>query len=236
MLAAPKVASAVWQAIANALPERAVGSACGDCNWFVCGVREPDGKTDVFSDLPAGGWGGTPFNDGMNVTMDPLGNCMNMEAETAELMFPIAYEAFDIRQDSAGDGHHRGGVGSHLKIRFLCEGAMSVETARTREGTPGVNGGQRSSPQRLWHLRADGTQEIVGGLTSDNRWLNPLLRADTSSLMATPSGLKPRRRRLGQSARSSGTGGPRRYAGRVYLCGESARRLWRGCGCRNEDG
>ena len=142
----------------------------------MCGVREPDGKTDVFSDLPAGGWGGTPFNDGMNVTMDPLGNCMNMEAETAELMFPIAYEAFDIRQDSAGDGHHRGGVGSHLKIRFLCEGAMSVETARTREGTPGVNGGQRSLPQRLWHLRADGTQEIVGGLTEDNRWLNPLLR------------------------------------------------------------
>ena len=186
----PKVASAVWQAIANALPERAVGSACGDCNWFVCGVREPDGKTDVFSDLPAGGWGGTPFNDGMNVTMDPLGNCMNMEAETAELMFPIAYEAFDIRQDSAGDGHHRGGVGSHLKIRFLCEGAMSVETARTREGTPGVNGGQRSSPQRLWHLRADGTQDIVGGLTEDNRWLTPCCAA-TSSPMATLSGLKP---------------------------------------------
>ena len=143
-------------------PARARGRfRCGDCNWFVCGVRDADGKTDVFSDLPAGGWGGTPFGDGMNVTMDPLGNCMNMEAETAELMFPIAYEAFDIRQDSAGDGHHRGGFGSSLKIRFLCEGAMSVETARTREGAPGVNGGQRvcrngcgicrrTEPKKLW--------------------------------------------------------------------------------------
>lgn len=176
VLAAPKVASAVWQAVAKALPDRAVGSACGDCNWFVCGVREADGKTDVFSDLPAGGWGGTPFADGMNVTMDPLGNCMNMEAETAELMFPIAYEAFDIRQDSAGDGCHRGGLGSNLKIRFLCDGAMSVETARTREGTPGVNGGRRSAPQRLWHLSPDGGEKIVGGIDEAGRWHNPLLR------------------------------------------------------------
>ena len=58
----------------------------------------------MFSDLPAGGWGGTPFNDGMNVTMDPLGNCMNMPAETAELLFPIEYEAFELRCDSRGTG------------------------------------------------------------------------------------------------------------------------------------
>ena len=176
VLAAPKIASAVWQAIARALPDQAVGSACGDCNWFVCGVRTPDGQTDVFSDLPAGGWGGTPTNDGMNVTMDPLGNCMNMEAETAELMFPVAYEGFDIRQDSAGDGRYRGGLGARLKIRFLCEGALGVETARTREGTPGVNGGMRSAPQRLWHLHANGRQEVVGGMTEDGQWSNPLLR------------------------------------------------------------
>ena len=173
--AAPKVASAVWQAIAKALPDQAVGSACGDCNWFVCGVRDAEGNTDVFSDLPAGGWGGTPFNDGMNVTMDPLGNCMNMEAETAELLFPVAYEAFDIRQDSAGDGRFRGGFGANLKIRFLCEGDMNVETARTLEGTPGVNGGGRSAPQRMWHLTQDGSRRVIGGINEEGKWLNPLL-------------------------------------------------------------
>ena len=112
----------------------------------------------------------------MNVTMDPLGNCMNMEAETAELMFPVAYEAYDMRQDSAGDGRYRGGVGAHFKVRFLCDGTLSVETARTREGTPGVNGGLRSAPQRLWHLSPDGTKKVVGGVTEEQKWLNPLLR------------------------------------------------------------
>ena len=176
VLAAPKVASAIWQTIAKAIPDRAVGSACGDGNWFVCGVRDPDGKTDVFTDLPAGGWGGTPFNDGMNVTMDPLGNCMNMEAETAELLFPmIAYEAYDLRPDSAGAGRYRGGLGSNLKVRFRCEGQMNVETARTIEGTPGVNGGLRSVPQRLWHHYADGRREVVGGIKEDGEWVSPLL-------------------------------------------------------------
>lgn len=176
VLSAPKVASAVWQAVAKAIPARAIGSACGDGNWFVCGVRDAKGKTDVFTDLPAGGWGGTPFNDGMNVTMDPLGNCMNMEAETAELLFPmIAYEAYDLRQDSAGAGLHRGGLGANLKVRFRCEGQMNVETARTIEGTPGVNGGLRSVPQRLWHIYPDGRREVVGGIKEDGTWTSPLL-------------------------------------------------------------
>ncbi len=176
VLAAPKVASAVWQTIAKAIPDRAVGSACGDGNWFVCGVRDAEGKTDVFTDLPAGGWGGTPFNDGMNVTMDPLGNCMNMEAETAELLFPmIAYERYDLRQDSAGAGRYRGGLGANFRVRFRCEGQMNVETARTIEGTPGVNGGHRSVAQRLLHEFPNGDRKVVGGIKEDGEWTNPLL-------------------------------------------------------------
>ena len=52
---------------------------------------------------------------------------------------------------------------------------MNVETARTIEGTPGVNGGLRSVPQRLWHLYADGSKEVVGGIKEDGEWVSPLL-------------------------------------------------------------
>lgn len=68
--------------------------------------------------------------------MDPLGNCMNMPAETAELFFPIAYEAFELRKDSAGPGQHRGGLGAVFKVRFLGGGELGMETARTLEGSP----------------------------------------------------------------------------------------------------
>ena len=174
-IASSKITSAVWQALAKAIPDRVTGSTCSECNWFVASTRDLQGATNVFSDLPAGGWGGTPFNDGMNVTMDPLGNCMNMPAETAELLFPIEYEAFELRCDSAGAGKHRGGLGAVFKVRFRCDAELSMETARTREGSPGVNGGGRSAVQRSSHIFTDGRDLVIGGLSPNGAWTNPLL-------------------------------------------------------------
>ena len=172
-----KITSALWQALAQAIPDQVTASTYAECNWFVSSVRAPNGQTDVFSDLPAGGWGGTPYSDGMNVTQDPLGNCMNMQAEVAELMFPIAYEAFELRQDSAGPGRYRGGLGAHFAVRYCAEGELSMETARTIAGTPGVNGGGPSAVQRAIKESADGHREVIGGWTPEGQWKNPLLTA-----------------------------------------------------------
>jgi N-methylhydantoinase B len=176
-LTSAKITSAIWQALAKACPAKATGSTSADCNWFVSSVVAPNGATDVFSDLPAGGWGASPYADGMNVTEDPLGNCMNMPAETAELLFPIAYEAFELRTDSAGPGKYRGGLGAIFKVRYLSEGALSMETARTLEGSPGVAGGQHSAVQRQTKIHLDGHQEVIGGLDPQGAWRNPLLCA-----------------------------------------------------------
>lgn len=176
-LTSSKITSAIWQALAKAIPERVTGSTFAECNWFVAATRDPAGNTDVFSDLPAGGWGGTPHGDGMSVTMDPLGNCMNMPAETAELLFPIEYESFELRQDSAGPGKFRGGLGAVFKVRFLCDAELSMETSRTREGTPGANGGGRSAVQRSHKLVDGGTNTVIGGMNNSGEWTNPLLAA-----------------------------------------------------------
>lgn len=174
-LTSSKITSAIWQALAKAIPKKVTGSTGADANWFVASCVSPDGKADVFSDLPASGWGGTPYADGMSVTMDPLGNCMNMPAETAELFFPIAYEAFELRQDSAGAGRHRGGLGAVFKVRFLGGGELGMETARTIEGSPGAAGGLPSAVQRSSHIYADGSEEVIGGFDEKGVWKNPLL-------------------------------------------------------------
>lgn len=176
-LTSSKITSAIWQALAKACPDRITGSTNAECNWFVSSVVAPDGSTNVFSDLPAGGWGGTPYADGMNVTEDPLGNCMNMPAESAELLFPVAYEAFELRTDSGGPGRHRGGLGAVFKVRYLCDGELSMESARTLEGSPGANGGQRSDVQRQIRIRADGSREVIGGLDEQGHWKSPLLES-----------------------------------------------------------
>lgn len=172
---ATKIGAAIWQALEKAIPERVTGCTCSETNWLMASTTDADGNTDVFSELPAGGWGGTPFGDGMSVTMDPVGNCMNMPAETAELFFPIEYEAFELRQDSAGAGRNRGGLGAIFKVRFLCDAELSMETSRTRLGSPGANGGGRSDVQRQTMFDISGTSTVIGGLAPDGSWSNPLL-------------------------------------------------------------
>lgn len=174
-LTSSKITAAIWKALSDAIPERAVAPTFAECNWFVCSVKDPkSGENFVFSDLPAGGWGGTPQHDGMSVTQDPLGNCANLSAEVAELLFPIRYDAFDLRSDSGGAGRNRGGLGSRLAITLLGSAEVSIETSRTRNGSPGVAGGSSSIAQRVSRIGADGALDVIGGVSPDGEWHNPL--------------------------------------------------------------
>ncbi len=174
-LVSSKITVAVWQALAKAIPDKVTGATYGEGNWFVSSTTGPDGVTGVFSDLICGGWGGTPYSDGMSVTEDTLGNCMNMPAEIAEILFPIEYEGYDLRQDSAGAGKFRGGLGSVFKVRFLCDAELSMETSRTLEGAPGTNGGLPSAVQRSLKIDAEGKVHVIGGTRPDGSWTSPLL-------------------------------------------------------------
>jgi N-methylhydantoinase B len=172
-----KITAAIWLALAKAIPDQAIAPTCSECNWFVASASDPEtGELHVLSDLPAGGWGGTPFADGMHVTMDPLGNCQNLPAETAELLFPVRYNSYEMVTDSAGPGRHRGGCGVRLEVEFLGRGQIiTMETSRTREGSPGVNGGGRASRQRQLRRTPDGALETIGGLADDGTWYPQML-------------------------------------------------------------
>jgi len=175
---AAKINSSIWLAMSKAVPENAIGGTMSDINWLVCAVTDPDSRRQtVFSDLPAGGWGGMNDMDGASVRFDPTGNCMNLSAEVAELCYPIIYEAFDLRKDSAGPGTHRGGLGARLQFRFLGDAELSIETSRTLKGSPGVEGGGESAKQRLYKLSVDGESEVIGGIADNGSWHNPLLAA-----------------------------------------------------------
>jgi N-methylhydantoinase B len=175
--ASSKICAAIWMALAQAIPEQVVAPTFAECNWFTASAADPEtGELSIFADLPAGGWGGTPFNDGMDVTQDPLGNCQNLPAETAELLFPIRYNACEMIPDSGGPGRYRGGAGIRLEVEFLGRGEIiTMESSRTREGTPGVLGGQQGSRQRQRRRRADGELETIGGLADDGTWLPQML-------------------------------------------------------------
>ncbi|MBM4228727.1 MAG: methylhydantoinase, partial [Gammaproteobacteria bacterium] len=79
--------------------------------------------------------------------------------------------------DSAGAGKYRGGLGAVFKVRYLADGQLSMETARTLEGSPGVAGGKHSDVQRQTKIFEDGSKQVIGGLDEKGVWKNPLLCA-----------------------------------------------------------
>lgn len=172
-ITASKINAAIWLALADAIPDRIIAPTFSEANWFMGTVTTKEKGTTVFTDILSGGWGGTPFNDGMSVTMDPLGNCLNTPAEAAEMLHEIQYEAFELNPDSAGAGRYRGGLGSIFKVRFNGTGFVGIETSRTLEGSLGVNGGEKSIAQRLIRIRGE-VREVIGGYTDNGSWVNPI--------------------------------------------------------------
>src|SRR5690606_22708317 len=108
--------------------------------------------------------------DGMNATIDPLGNCTNLPIEVGELLFPVEYEAVEFLEDTGGPGRQRGGLGQRFRIRWLGDAALTMGCSRTLTGSPGVNGGAASPPQLMSKIRHDGTREVIGGYDEDGEW------------------------------------------------------------------
>ncbi|MGH2617817.1 MAG: hydantoinase B/oxoprolinase family protein [Thermomicrobiales bacterium] len=182
-----RIADVVWQALGQAIPERMVGMTYGDCNSFNVSALDPEtGIPYIADDLPPGGWGGTPFGDGMNATYSRHGNCMDLTIEMTELIYPVRFERRELLVDSGGPGAYRGGLGMRQTFAPIDhEAVCGIETSRSRMGPPGVQGGKPGRPGRSLRNYGRGDEEVLGGWTAEGDWRmcsfsnRPLPRGDT---------------------------------------------------------
>ena len=148
MVTSEKIADVIWQALAGAIGKKMTAMPYADSNGISIGGVSGD-KSFVFLDLPPGGWGGTSEHDGMNATYCRQGNCMDLDIELAEVLYPIQITRKELIQDSGGPGEFRGGLS--LRVGFApteIDVAVSHTTNRTKEGPPGVFGGKNGRPGR----------------------------------------------------------------------------------------
>ena len=133
------VADTVMRALSQVAP-RNVSAGVGNLKVVAySGLK--DENYWVYMDITEGSYGGRHGKDGMDAVDTLFANTRNNPAEDIESHYPLRVERYELREDAAGPGEWRGGVGSIRRIKFLEEGRFSLEGDGHRFAPWGVFGG-----------------------------------------------------------------------------------------------
>jgi N-methylhydantoinase B len=168
-----KIMNSIFEMWSKIIPERAI-SCSFNLEYLLTGghdLRHAEKPIFMFYDWLPGGWGGRNGLDGCNATTACFGTgLMAQPVEGQERVNPVLTTRFEIKQDSAGPGKFRGGVGVE-KTSILLEAEKSVISYicdRERAVVWGTHGGLPSMPHGLTIRRAGEEQDQwLGSVFSD---------------------------------------------------------------------
>mgnify|MGYP003694531789 CR=1 FL=1 len=137
----------------------------------------------VHMEIFEGSYGGRLGKDGMDAVDTLYANTRNNPIEDIETHLPLRVLRYELREDVAGAGKWRGGLGSVREFAFLSDGGASVEGEGHRYRPWGFLGGSEGMPAKL-DLVAGGTdaRAAVEGAAHEHR-----ARTAASSATARPA-------------------------------------------------
>jgi N-methylhydantoinase B len=108
-------------------------------------------------EIMEGAYGGRHGKDGMDAVDTLYANTRNNPIEDIESHLPLRVLNYELREDVAGAGTSRGGIGSIRSFELLEDGAVSVEGDGQRFRPWGFLGGKDGSPAKveLTHVNGD---------------------------------------------------------------------------------
>ncbi|MBM3589051.1 MAG: hydantoinase B/oxoprolinase family protein, partial [Alphaproteobacteria bacterium] len=120
-----QVADTVMRALAQAVPDQV---CAGIGNLKVIAFSGIEGNAHwVHMEIFEGSYGGRLGADGMDAVDTLYANTRNNPIEDIESHLPLRVERYELREDTAGAGQWRGGLGSVREFRLLSDGGASVE-------------------------------------------------------------------------------------------------------------
>jgi len=169
---------AIFGALQAVLGEDVI-AASGSPLWSLIqtGVRA-NGKTYANVLFFNGGMGATGAGDGQNALAWPS-NVSNVPVELIERNAPMLIRKKELRQDSGGQGRHRGGLGQEVVFEVTSETpvGMIFMAERCKFAAPGANGGGDGVPGEI----------TIDGRAFDHR-RNVVLTKGQVVRLATPGG------------------------------------------------
>lgn len=153
----------VAQALAPALPSEVAAASHGDSMIVMLAGHDPRvGRDYVSLEATLGGWGAWHGSDGESALINNVnGSLKDLPIEVFESRFPLRIRDYALRQDSAGAGRWRGGVGVVREYEALHDCTISLWFERSVTPPWGLEGG---SP-------GIGPEVIVNAGTPDERRL-----------------------------------------------------------------
>jgi len=148
-----RIFDAINGAMAQVVPERAMGAFTHWANPKFGGIDPETGKRWILYDLILGGFGGRATKDGAEA-LCPVFNCANVPIEVHETNNPVRIHTLSLIQDSSGPGRFRGGCGMRKDIEMLTDGATGVLLGDRHRTAPwGVFGGGEGTKARTVLIR-----------------------------------------------------------------------------------
>ena len=153
-----RVADIIIGALADALPEAAVGASNGANTTAVFSGIDPNtGAGYLYLETLGGGFGGRNDRDGKDGVQVHITNTSNLPVEAIEMEYPLLVESYGFVEDSGGAGEFRGGMGLRRVISTVdhrCDFNGAGE--RFRNQPWGIFGGEPGASGRFQHIDAAG--------------------------------------------------------------------------------
>ncbi|GMQ76123.1 MAG: hypothetical protein BMS9Abin01_1388 [Gammaproteobacteria bacterium] len=147
-----RIMEAMFGALGQAIPDRLFAGPAGTSGNFALGGHDPERQGDFGGDFggdfvmyvfSGGGYGGWPGGDGISNGCSTIGISKTQPAEVLEQHFPVLFEEYALRENSAGAGRHRGGFGVSYRIKLLRgQATASFMMDHGRTGPFGMLGGR----------------------------------------------------------------------------------------------
>ena len=137
-----RIFDAINGAVAQALPNRAMGAFSHWSNPNIGGIDDRTGRAFVMYDVGLAGYGGRAGRDGVEA-LSPVMNCSNIPVEVHETNNPILVHRLELLPDTGGAGRWRGGCGLRKDVELLNSTAtLSLLGDRHRFAPYGLAGGE----------------------------------------------------------------------------------------------
>jgi N-methylhydantoinase B len=158
----PSVIDVVIRALGKAVPGLATGGHFATHSGFRLYGRWPDGTPFNGHDSGHGGWGASARGDGAGPFRTMAhGDTRLIPLELQESILPIRIQEFTLRQDSAGAGRYRGGLGFRKVYDITADCLLQTNLDRTKCAPWGAAGGNDALPGRVTVHHKGGGEPVI---------------------------------------------------------------------------